>query len=110
MLHLTQFASKYMLLLVAALALICWWLSLTFFRIYLLLSLRDIGEHMRTIRLFTVKSTGPDSVEVSQLFGAINTRTGQVDREAVAMRDQVFSELEDPNWKWANRATEILSK
>lgn len=71
---------------------------------------KDIGEHMRTIRLFTLKSTGPDSVEVSQFFGAINTRSGVVDHDAMSMRDQVFSELEDPNWKWANRATEILSK
>jgi len=71
---------------------------------------KDLGEHMRTIRLFTVKSTGPDSVEVSQLFGAINTRSGQVDSEARAMRDQAFSELEEPTWKWASRATEILSK
>jgi len=68
----------------------------------------DLGEHMRTVRLYTVRSVGPTAVETTMQFGAINTRTGVIDRECHSFRDAAFSEVEDPNWKWANRAEEIL--
>jgi len=68
----------------------------------------DLGENMRTVRFYTVRSVGPVAVETTMVFGAINSRTGYIDRDATSFRDQAFHEVEDPNWKWANRAEEVL--
>jgi len=70
----------------------------------------ELGEHLRTVRLFDLKSIGPDSVEVTMQYGAINTHTGQVDREVCGIREQAFREAEDPQWKWSVRAEEILGR
>jgi len=70
----------------------------------------DLGEHMRTMRVFRAKEVAPTSVEVTMHYGAFNTLTGQVDKEAISIREQAFSEVLDPHWKWAARAEEILSR
>jgi len=70
----------------------------------------ELGEHIRTIRLFRAKEVSPSTVEVTMQFGAVNARTGLVDKEAAALREQAFSEILEPTWKWATRAEEILKK
>lgn len=71
---------------------------------------RDLGEHMRTVRMYTVRGVGPVAVEATMQFGAINTRTGTIDKDCQGFREAAFSEVEDPNWKWANRAEEVLMR
>jgi len=68
----------------------------------------DLGENMRTVRLYTVRPVGPVAVEATMQFGAINTRTGVIDRDCHNFRDAAFSEVEAPTWKWADRAEEVL--
>jgi len=68
----------------------------------------DLGEHLRTIRYFRLRNVGPNSVEITMLYGAINARSGQIDRDAVSIREQAFGELNDPNWKWAMKAENYL--
>jgi len=70
----------------------------------------DLGEQMRTIRLYTVRSVGPTAVEATMQYGAYNTRTGMVDKDCHSYREQAFAEVEDPNWKWATRAEEVLMR
>jgi len=70
----------------------------------------ELGEHLRTVRLWDIKNIAPYSVEVTMQYGAINTRSGQLDKEACGIREQAFRETEDPNWKWAARAEEIINR